>query len=215
MHKDYSVIKEELEKQKAIPTCRNCHSIESSKIYNDFEHIITKKDLFSYNNSDIKKMIGSEIEHFINHNQTSYNVPQLQYEVERWIKKRAVIEQIFDGKCIVCDEKRLPALESHHTNPDLKEHKWSKIAKSWDIKELANNFVIKEEVVFICGNCHAMENTKHFENNITDILGEKYEQDVKEDYNKIHDILAQQKERIKDLKNGNIELVIRDYLNDE
>ena len=79
---------------------------------------------------------------------------------------------------------------------------------------MADNFVIKEELVFICGNCHAMENSKHFENNITEILGEKYAQDVKEDFKKIHSIIAQETEKIKNLKKNNTNLVIRDYLND-
>lgn len=215
MHKDYYEIRAELEKEKAIPICRNCHSMKSSKIYNDFENIITKNNLFNYSSNEINKLVTREVENFINQNETKYSVASLKYEVNRWIKKRAVLEQLFDGKCIVCEEKRLPTLQTHHTNPDIKEHKWSEISKNWNIKELIEDFVIKEEIVFICGNCHAMESTKNFENHIEEILGVENIQEIQDDYVKIHRAIAKHTERIKKIKNGYIDLQINDYLNED
>ena len=215
MHKDYNEIKEELEKQKAIPTCRNCHSMKNSKIYNNFEDIITKNNLFNYSSKEINSMVFKEVEKFLNQNESKYSVASLKYEVNRWIKKRAVIEQLFDGKCIACGEKRLPALQTHHTNPDIKVYKWSEISRNWNIKELVNDFIIKEEIVFICGNCHAMEGSKNFMNNVEKILGEEHSQEIQEDYDKIYRAIAEHSENIRKIKNGNKKLQINDYLNED
>ena len=130
-------------------------------------------------------------------------------------KKRSVIEQVFNGKCISCGEDRLPSLQAHHTNQDLKINKWGDISRKWNIKELIKDFIIEEECVCLCGNCHSMISTKNFENNIEKILGEKYVQEVKADYYKINRAIKENTNRIKKIKKGIIKLNVKDQLNEE
>ena len=86
--------------------------------------------------------------------------------------------------------------------------------KFWKL-ELINDFIIEEECVCLCGNCHAMITTKNFENNVKEILGDKFVQAVKADYNKINEAIMKNANRIKKIKKGKIELIVQDYLNED
>jgi len=212
MHKKYYEIKKTLEAQKVKPICKNCHLPKNAKIFNDFKSIILKKDLFTFSSKDIDKLINLEVNNYKINDDTNYTAASLKIEVKRWIKKRAVIEQIFNGKCVSCGENRLPSLQTHHTNQDLKVHRWGDISRKWSIKELINDYIIQEECACLCGNCHAMINTKNFENNVDKVLGDKYDQEVKEDYYKIKSAIMKDVNRIKKIKNGICNLTVKDYL---
>ena len=215
MHKKYDEIKNILEAQKVKPICKNCHLPDNAKIFNNFKGIILKKDLFTYSSKDIDKIINLKLNKFVKENNTNYTVASLKLEVKRWIKKRSVIEQVFNGKCISCGEDRLPSLQTHHTNQNLKVHEWGDVSRKWNIKKLINEYIIEEECVCLCGNCHAMINTKNFENNIEEVLGEKYVQEVEADYNKINGAIMKNANRIKKIKKGLIKLDVKDHLNED
>ena len=215
MHKNYNEIKNSLEAQKVKPICKNCHLPDNAKIFNDFKDTILKKDLFTYSSKDIDKFLNTKVNRFIKENNTNYTAASLKFEVKRWIKKRSVLEQVFNGKCISCGEDRLPSLQTHHANQELKAHRWGAISRKWNIKKLVKDFILKEECVCLCGNCHAMLNTKNFENNVEKVLGDKYVQEVKADYNKINQAIKNNISRIRKIKNGIIKLDIKDHLNDK
>jgi hypothetical protein len=215
MHKNYDWIKNTLEAQKVRPICKNCHLPDHAKIFNDFKDAILKNDLFTYSSKKIDNILNLAVRRFMKENNTNYTAYSLKFEVKRWIKKRSVFEQVFNGKCISCGEDRLPSLQAHHTDQDLKVHKWGDVSRKWNIKKLINEFIIEEECVCLCGNCHAMINTKNFENNIEEVLGEKYIQEVKADYYKINKAIKNNANRIKKIKNGIFKLNIKDHLNDE
>jgi hypothetical protein len=215
MHKKYYEIKNTLESQKVKPICNNCHLPENAKIFNDFKDTILKKDLFTYSSQNIDKFLSLKVAKFVKEHNTNYTAASLKLEVRRWIKKRSVIEQVFNGKCISCEEDRLPSLQTHHTNQDLKVNEWGDISRKRNIKELVNDFIVEEECVCLCGNCHAMITTKNFENNIKEILGEKYIQEVKADYNKIKTAIIKDVDRIKKIKNGIVKLKVKDYFKED
>ena len=215
MHRNYDWIKNTLEAQKVKPICKNCHLPDDAKIFNAFKGIILKNDLFTYSSKNLNSILNVAVSRFIKENITNYTAASLKFEVKRWIKKRSVIEQVFNGKCISCGESRLPSLQAHHTNQDLKVHKWGDVSRKWNIKKLINDFIIEEECVCLCGNCHAMINTKNFKNNVKEVLGEKYVQEVKADYYKINKAIKNYTNRIKKIKNGIFKLNIKDHLNDE
>ncbi len=215
MHKKYDEIKNTLESQKVKPICKNCHLPENAKIFNEFKDSILKKDLFTYSSHNIDEFLNLKVNKFVKENDTNYTDASLKIEVRRWIKKRSVIEQFFNGKCISCGEDRLPSLQMHHTNKELKVHLWGDISRKWNIKELINDFVIEEECVCLCGNCHAMINTKNFENNVEEVLGANYVQEVKADYYKINRAINNNINRIKKIKKGLIKFNVKDHLNEE
>ncbi len=210
MHKDYDIIKRNLESENVKPICNNCHLTETAKIYNGFEDIITKEDLFTISSEKLSNLINIRAREYIKQTKTKYIRSSLKFEVLRWIKKRAVIDQVFNGKCVSCEEKRLPALQIHHTNPDLKKFKWGQISRKWSSRDLINKFIIKEECVCLCGNCHSMISTKNYENNISKIIGEKDVEDVRKDYEEIHRKIRISSERIKRIKQGKENLITFD-----
>jgi hypothetical protein len=123
MHKSYNLIKIQLESELVELVCNNCHSMENALIYNDFEYIIMDECLFEYDAEEIDKMIDKAIKYYSENNKKSIKPSYLKFEINRWIKKRSVIQQVFDGKCIVCDENRLPALQMHHLDSNLKNNR--------------------------------------------------------------------------------------------
>jgi len=49
---------------------------------------------------------------------------RIKYRIKKWIKKRIIIEILYNGACIGCrnirSNDKLPALDFHHRNPKIK-----------------------------------------------------------------------------------------------
>lgn len=86
-----------------------------------------------------------------------------------WIKKRIVIENLYNGKCIGCDEDKLPTLQFHHKDPEQKTYeKWS------DLSNLNINKIMEklkdDSAICLCANCHSMTESKQFKENMSEII---------------------------------------------
>jgi len=156
-----------LEKEKVIPLCKNCHSIKQATVFNKYEKIISRKSNFESSFEGLEKNIHK------------YMRTRLKYEkfdgirqIKPWIKKRIVTEKLFNGKCVGCSEDKLPTLQFHHKDPKLKTYqKWSGLSNlnvSRIIKKLR-----EDDVVCLCANCHSITESRHFEENIGEILENK------------------------------------------
>lgn len=159
MHKEYNHLKSELESQNVVLLCNNCHLMEGSTIFNEYEFLIMKQNLFSYTAEEIDKLIDNYT-----------NDARTKFEIKRWIKKRSVVDQLFDNKCIGCDETRLPTLQFHHIDEELKRNKWKNVVRSWTIKKIIKKFILEEECICLCANCHSMIGTPNFEKYLMEIL---------------------------------------------
>ncbi len=191
--KNYIDIKNVLEKEKVIPVCRNCHELITKKLFNDFRNIILKKNLF-YDESNllrsaknINTIINKELKQHpciverVNKKQQS--LYSIKFQIKGWIKKRFIIDQIFEGRCQGCRDittiKNLPCLGFHHLNPRKKRTYWSKALPNLSIKDIIQG-LIEEKCTCLCANCHSIIESKYYEKNIEKIyhtkndLGEYY-----------------------------------------
>lgn len=174
--------------------CKNCHTCEEISNFNKFREIILSEKLSIKNIGKIDDMIYEEIKNNIRFREERFKGAQhrarVKYRIKKWIKKRLVIELLYNGVCIGCGKIKikdhLPALEFHHRNPMKKEFKWENISKfpiSYIIIMLKN-----EDCVSLCKNCHSLIHSTNFEQYIDEI----YEKEqasiielVKENYLKL------------------------------
>lgn len=85
----------------------------------------------------------------------SQYIGHVKYMIKSWIRKRAIVEQLYGGKCINCGETNLSSLTFHHINPEKKKDISSGAFRKLSIKQLANK-MIQEECICLCANCHTM-----------------------------------------------------------
>ncbi|MFX0022688.1 MAG: hypothetical protein ACFE9S_10200 [Candidatus Hermodarchaeota archaeon] len=185
-----------LKEDKVILLCKNCHILMESVNYKVFKSLILLPALFLHTPDEIKDKINSFLEknpYIVNKlDQNKYYKSKAKYQIKKWIKKRYIIEKLFYGKCVGCEEitvqTNLPSLGFHHILPPQKEVviKWDKISRL-NIKEIA--YLLKtEKCICLCSNCHSILHSKHFISNIDTIFGNKYKplvNQAKSDYNRI------------------------------
>jgi len=185
-----------LKKDNVIVLCKNCHILIESVSYNIFKPLILLPTLFLHTPDELKDKINS----FLNSNHYITNMldkhknykSKAKYQIKKWIKKRYIIEQFFDSKCIGCEEitiqNSLPSLGFHHISPSKKKFviKWDKISKL-SIKKIIDLLKI-EKCICLCSNCHSILHSKHYIRNVDDIFGDKYKSSinlVKFEYNRL------------------------------
>jgi len=168
-----------LEKEKVVPLCKNCHAIKKTTVFNKFKEIILKKRNYEKHLEGIENNIHQYLKTSLN----SDNNKQL-IQIKSWIKKRIVIEKLYNGCCIGCGEENLPALQFHHKNPKIKNYKmWS------DINNLKISKIIKklkeDNVICLCANCHNMTESRHFKENMSEIIENRDLNELKPFYKKL------------------------------
>ncbi|KKK48930.1 hypothetical protein LCGC14_3140170, partial [marine sediment metagenome] len=99
----------------------------------------------------------------------------LRRNIKRFIKKRYVFEELFNGRCIGCGKdfmnKNLPALDGHHPKKLAEKSLWHEIA-DLDCENISKIY-IKEGVISLCANCHRI-NHSVFHNYIEEIFKNHY-----------------------------------------
>ncbi|MHA1703501.1 MAG: hypothetical protein ACTSUC_17625, partial [Promethearchaeota archaeon] len=177
--KKYQGVKELLEEDGVIPFCKNCHAPKQQTILLDFEKLILNKYLFkdkSGRQKTIKELNNTIDEAILNHpdlqkrlEKDSQYIGHVKFMIKSWIRKRAIAEQLFEGKCINCGESKLSSLTFHHVNPEKKKDISSGAFRKFSIKQLANN-MIQEECICLCANCHAMIGATIFQEHSEEIF---------------------------------------------
>ena len=190
--KNWKETMEILEQEKVELLCRNCHTKEGSKIFNKYHEIILKKDLYDFPGLVIDKMVYK----YIIENQREYNKKD-KFLVLEWIKKRRIVEDLYNGKCVGCKRinisENLPSIEFHHPiNSKIeKKLRWNNIRNN-NLEYIAQ-LLIKEECICLCSNCHKLIHSNQFEGNLHQIFNAEFTQEIKEVYKRI-------KRNIKDFK---------------
>lgn len=189
--KPYEYIKKKLEEEQVILLCGNCHALEYP-YYKKFREIISLRNLFTYTPKEINILLDNEIEKYIEKTNENINKADTKFQIKAWIKKRSIIEQLYDGKCVGCCEvtaqKNLAALHFHHINPEKKQtvRIFATTIRKLKVKEVIQ-LLIEEECICLCNNCHSMVLAKHFENNVEEIIGFQYVDDVNRYYKKLYE----------------------------
>lgn len=90
---------------------------------------------------------------------------QIRGKIKRWIRKKKIIEDLFNGKCTKCQKTslvNLPALQIHHLDPSKKKNNFS--ADLRDITDLnkIKKILQDENCTCLCSNCHSIEGAEIF-----------------------------------------------------
>jgi len=171
---------EKLEKEKVIPLCKNCHAIKQATTYNKYKEIILKRNDFE------KKLEGMEknIHQYMRTHLKYQKYDQIR-QIKPWIKKRIVTENLYNGKCVGCDEEKLPTLQFHHKDPKQKTYeKWSDLS-NLNIRKIMNKLEV-DDAICLCANCHSMTESSQFKENINKIIEKRDIPELKTYYKKIN-----------------------------
>lgn len=139
-----------LDKEKCILMCSNCHMYEKAKfIIDHLEEISNSKKIHwsCYNKNEKRNF-------------------------RRAIKKKMIIEDLYDGCCVYCKtsiynedgllNRFLVAIDFHHTVKELKKHTWGKDLRDKENIIWIKDILLREKQVTSCRNCHSLLEAKHF-----------------------------------------------------
>ncbi|MFX1340545.1 MAG: hypothetical protein ACFFDK_18190, partial [Promethearchaeota archaeon] len=183
-----------LQKEKVIILCRNCHTLLRAKFFLKYKDIILLENIFKQSiellDHNLMRFIKNQPDIHEKIRKNRNYITQTKYMIKNnWLKKRYIIEELFDGKCVGCRsvnvEKNLPSLNFHHLDPSKKDIivKWQEI-NHLDLKEIFK-LMRKEECVCLCANCHIIIDSNRFLKNIDKILNSKKAVLFKKEINKI------------------------------
>ncbi len=164
---DYNTIIRILEKEKVELVCFNCQKLIHASVFNRFKKIILDPNLYNYTMKEIETKISELRKKYHLKGGTSY--------IKYWMKKRIVINYLYNGRCAGCGKKtihnNLPCLEFHHIDPNLTEEKlrWKNISQL-NIKEIIT-MLLKERCLCLCKNCHELLTSHQFFKYSVEILG--------------------------------------------
>jgi len=158
-YKNWSIIKNEIIKQKVIVICRNCHMKLQSN--------------FFYKYIDIILQIHVPI------SITPILIPDhaIRQGIQRIVRKKLIILDLWKGTCTICgfgisfnNIDNLPALEIHHSNPLTKTQAISHYFKTVSDMIKLRNIILNENCTCLCRNCHIMIQSTFFQENKSEIF---------------------------------------------
>ncbi|MFX0023405.1 MAG: hypothetical protein ACFE9S_13845 [Candidatus Hermodarchaeota archaeon] len=178
--KSYNNIINSLIKESVIVLCANCHILENATLFSLFKDFILDENIYQI----FPKNFERELDNLIrNHEKTEKRISQnIQYiadtkfKIKVWIKKRLIIEKIYDGFCIGCGkisiQNNLPSFNFHHQKTDKKDK-----GNSWrDIRGLSvekiTEILYQEKCICLCANCHRMLHDINFKKNYNHVLND-------------------------------------------
>ena len=186
---NFNDIIKQLEDENVKLLCSNCHSRHQSKIFNRYQEIILKKNLFLNSAEELHELVLENVKK-LDRDKNSNQRSKIKYNVITWIKKRYIIEQLYHGKCVGCGRIKimdnLPAYDFHHKNSKLEKTSgsiWRRILT----KQVTTiiELLIKEECVALCSNCHRLVHATHFNSNVDNILDGQFSKVAKISYSNI------------------------------
>ncbi len=180
--KNWKIILGLFEKEEVVILCKNCHSKEKTIIFNEFKDVILKDNLFKFKAEAINEIAYEYVK-----KSKLKNIKNFKFRVIEWIKKRSVIEQLYNGKCIGCENvsvmNNLPALDFHHRSKHQSKKKkirWHLI-KKLDIKSIGEK-LIKEDCICLCSNCHTLFHSIKYYEIGERIIGKKFREQIENIY---------------------------------
>ncbi len=138
--------------RKYILSEENYHSKEQLIVFSTYKNLILKEDLF--------RVYGQELFESVKETVSKENIENRHQETQRifhWIKKRAVIEQLFMGKCIGCITiglEDLPLLNLIDLDNIDDRSKWQDMRHLY-LSEIFE-IIEKEKLICLCSICYRL-----------------------------------------------------------
>ncbi|MHA2130501.1 MAG: hypothetical protein ACW99L_11050, partial [Promethearchaeota archaeon] len=129
-----------LDQQECILLCANCHAMITATFFHKY-----KKAIFT-----------EKIEEY---------AWQIKGNIKRWIRKKKIIEELYNGRCTKCQNTsidKLPALQFHHLDPSRKKTYFSSDLRDITDTKKIKKLLIEEDCTCLCSNCHAIKNADIF-----------------------------------------------------
>ena len=169
-----------MKKENLQVLCKNCHTCTEVTNFDKFKDIVLSKKLSINNVGQIDDVVYEEIKNNIKYRKEYLKGAQhrarIKYRIKKWIKKRLVIEILYSGACIGCEDininDKLPALEFHHRNPIKKEFKWEHLSK-YPIDNIIN-ILKNEDCICLCKNCHSLIHSINFKQYLDEIFEKEH-----------------------------------------
>lgn len=157
-YKSWEQIQSEIDKQKVIVICRNCHQKLLASILREYYELIVESKDPNLNLNFIKKT-------------------SVRQNIRGYIKKKFIVLNIWNGKCTICgfgitsnNIDNLPSLEMHHTEPEIKKNVMSLFIRLNSSLEKIIKAIREEKCTCICRNCHMVVQSTFYNNNIDKIF---------------------------------------------
>lgn len=135
-----------LKKEKCILLCGNCHKMETATIFLENKNLI----------------LAANSKNFMNFDRL----------IRRHMLKRILLVDFYGKVCFNCDDVDLndiPIIQFHHLDPNLKKNDWHKLRNMVDLKAI-QEILVKEKMIPLCANCHAMRTSSIFNEYKIEIL---------------------------------------------
>ncbi len=174
--------------------CNNHHTIYHSSYFNIFKHLINWDQIFTLDSIQIHLLIRlSARSYSIKRKCSRKEVKGMRNAIESFLKKRYILELLYDGVCPICREfnirDHLPAFDFHHFDESRKSLEAAFLFRS----DISCSDIVKkleaERGGYICRNCHT---TFVFERKDQEIINKLYDDDtfrklVNEDIKRLQD----------------------------
>ena len=219
---DYFEIMNILEPEDVELVCRNCHRLIHS-ILNDYDFInqfVINPSLFDKNLEKIENEIWSLLkQNKLTSHLTRPRQSKIKQRVISLIKKRVVIEYLFDGRCVGCGNlnvtNNIMSLEFHHIigSEDFLDGRGK--LRWCDVEHLNIVEIIRrlksEDCVCVCANCHIFLHSTAFVDFSSIILNDELGISVKNLYHFITNNINS----FKIVENNNLLPIIYDFAIDK
>lgn len=129
-----------LDQQECILLCANCHAMRTATFFNQNKNAIFTEKIEEY-------------------------TWQIRGKIKRWIRKKKIIEELYNGRCTKCQKisiDKLPVLHFHHLDPSRKKTNFSADLRDITDIEKIKKLLTEEDCICLCSNCHSIENAEIF-----------------------------------------------------
>lgn len=175
-NRSYNYIIKKFEEENIEVLCSNCHNKQQALVFDKYSNIILQQNLTLQTPEEINFIILNSTKDVLK----KLDRMHLRAKIREWIKKRYIIERLYEGRCVGCREvsveNNLTALEFHHYNAEI-EHKLK-----WESLEALDTSLIMKQLInqkclCLCSNCHSLIHSRFSEFAI-EILNKFYSQDL-------------------------------------
>ncbi|MHA2124777.1 MAG: hypothetical protein ACXABO_03480 [Promethearchaeota archaeon] len=175
-NRSYSYINNKFEIENIVVLCSNCHSKKQALVFNKYSNLILQQNLILQTPEEINSSILNSTKNILK----KVDRMHLRAKIREWIKKRYIIEQLYEGRCVGCREvsveNNLTALEFHHYDGEVENKlKWESL-ETLDTTLIAEQ-LINQKCLCLCSNCHSLIHSR-FNEFAVEILNKFYNQDL-------------------------------------
>lgn len=171
LSKNSKSILETLKEENVVLLCTNCHLLKQAKNYSEHKTFILNRFFLKTSEDVIRNIVYN----YVKNQNLNYRSTEKQ-QILKWIKKRIVINTLYNDECIGCNRSlgdiELASFEFHHKFGRINDKfKWQEISKL-SLNQISSH-LINEGCVALCSNCHQIIHATNYVDNLEKIFPQK------------------------------------------